>query len=109
MSLDRNTILGMDDLPRTEVEVPEWNGSVYVRTLTGSERVRLSEILESGDATGAQVVALVAVDEEGNRLFSEDDVDALSEKNGKALERIVSAAMEWNFVTEDSLEAEEGN
>ena len=36
--LSRNAILNADDLPRKEVFVSEWNGSVFVRALTGAER-----------------------------------------------------------------------
>jgi len=33
-------ILAADDLPRVAVEVPEWNTTVWVREMTGSERDR---------------------------------------------------------------------
>ena len=36
--LDRNAILGADDLGREVVDVPEWAGSVQVRGLTAAER-----------------------------------------------------------------------
>jgi hypothetical protein len=103
--LTRDQILGLDDLPREEVAVPEWGGSVYVRALTGGERHELSKLLGQGDVTSAAIVALFAVDAQGSRLFTEADVEALEAKNGAALDRIVAAALRFNTLTEDSVEA----
>ena len=36
--LTAEEILQADDLPKELVEVPEWGGEVYVRTMTGLER-----------------------------------------------------------------------
>jgi hypothetical protein len=38
MALNKDQILHADDLPRREVQTPEWGGSVFVRALTGDER-----------------------------------------------------------------------
>ncbi len=37
-ALTGEEILGADDLPTEVVPVPEWDGTVIVRTLTGAER-----------------------------------------------------------------------
>ena len=57
----------------------------------------------AGSATSedrGRLLALVAmlslVDERGQRLFSDEDMPALTEKNFRALERIATAAMRWN-------------
>ena len=42
--LTREQILGLSDLPREEVRIPEWGGVVFVRALTGSERDQLPTI-----------------------------------------------------------------
>lgn len=87
-----------------EVPVPEWGGSVYVRTLSGAERGPFLKLVLKDDADAAEVVALVAVDANGNRLFSDDDVAVLREKSFKALDRIISAAMKHNATTNESVE-----
>ena len=38
-SLSRTDILGAKDLGLTPVEVPEWGGTVYVRSMTARERI----------------------------------------------------------------------
>jgi hypothetical protein len=37
MALDKAGIFAANTLPRVEVQVPEWGGSVWVRTLTAAE------------------------------------------------------------------------
>ena len=102
MILNRDAILAIDDLPREEVQIPEWKGSVFVRALTGGERDQL-ERMTTTDMSRAKMVALCAVDENGQRLFSEKDVEHLTAKNGRALEKIVHAAMRFNAISDEGI------
>lgn len=102
--LNRNSILSLDDLPRERVEVPEWaaaGGYVYVRSLTGAERDQVERMAVSDTVSKAAIVAMVAVDENGEQLFTKDDIPALEKKNGTALLRIVNAAFRLNFLSDD--------
>jgi hypothetical protein len=103
--LSKTQILALDDLPKKAVTVPEWGGSVFVRALTGGERDKLERMISKDDVSRASIVALCVVDDEGNRLFTENDIPALADKNGSALERIVSAALSFNMLTDESMEA----
>lgn len=107
--LTRDAILSLDDLPRSEVRIPEWGGSIYVRALNGEERDQLERMIAADSVSRAAIAALVVVDAEGNRLFTEpSDVAALAKKHGSALERIVTAALRFNAISEDGL-ADAGN
>jgi hypothetical protein len=53
-------------------------------------------------------VALCVVDEKGDRMFRDEDVPKLAGKHGRALEKIVNAAMAFNAITDDAL-ADAGN
>jgi hypothetical protein len=101
--LNRDVILAADDLPRREVQVPEWGGSVYVRALNGAERDQLERMVSSDSISRAALVALCTVDEAGERMFSDKDVAALAQKNGAALGRIVTAAMDANAITDEAI------
>ena len=107
--LNRDAIFSIDDLPREEVFVSEWNGSVYVRALSGAERDELERMLSKGAASRAAIVALCAVDASGERLFSADDVDALAKKNGRALEKIVTAAMRFAMISDEGIDEGKGD
>lgn len=101
MILTREQILAAQDIATETIDVPEWGGAVRVRGLTGAERDQYESTILKMRGTNAQLnlvnaraklVALSVVDEEGARLFSDDDVVALSKKSAAALERVFDAA-----------------
>jgi hypothetical protein len=102
--LTRDQILATDDLEREEIPVPEWDGSVFVRTLRLSERLALeTDLAGSPPDALAVVTAACACDEGGNLLFTRDDVAALGAKSSKVLHRIFTAAMALNSLTAEDL------
>lgn len=116
--LSKEDILHAVDLPKEEVEVPEWGGSVIVRGLTGAERDKFeaSIVTLKGDKTGfnpenmrAKLVVLCVVDEEGKRLFSNEDVKALGEKSALALNRVFEVAQRLSGLSPDSIEEAKKN
>jgi len=113
--LTREQILGADDLPREKVEVPEWGGSVYVRTMTAAERDAFEQSLVGDGNTvqlsnvRARLAALTMVDVGGKRLFSDADVEALGQKSAAALTRIVEVAQRLNRLQPDDIEDLAGN
>lgn len=99
--LTRDQILQAQDLPAENVHVPEWGGVVRVRGLTGAERDKFeaSIVVRKGDKTEfnpenmrAKLCAMCIVDEQGNRLFSDDDIKALGKKSAAALDRVFQVA-----------------
>lgn len=113
--LTREQILAADDLPSEIVEVPEWGGSVRVRTLTGRERDTMGAALmgSSGKPNFAEfdrrLVAASMVDENGNPLFGQDEIEALGRKSSLALQRVAAVAQRLNGITEAKIEAAAGN
>lgn len=105
--LSRDAILGFSDLETTEVEVPEWGGGVVrLRSLTGKEWAAVEDSLTTKNGTPPsrsgfreRLVYLAAVDEKGERLFTEADVQKLGEKNWTALERIAGVVVDISGAT----------
>lgn len=112
--LSKNDILQADDRKTVEVHVPEWGGSVLVRTLSGRERdefeastmqTRGGKREENFSNFRARFVALCVVDEQGNRLFaSKAEVSMLGNKSVAALQRVFNAAQELNGMSDDDVE-----
>ena len=98
--LSKDAILGATDLPLERVEVPEWSGAVYLRTMTGAERDAFdAEVLSAPDRhinARARLVIRVLVDADGNRLFADADAEALGAKSAAALNRLFDAACRLN-------------
>lgn len=94
----RNLILNAQDLPVKPLEVPEWNNcTVYLKSLNGVERVQLERDIAAGDKdktlTYGRIACAVLCDQEGNLLFTPEDIAKLDAKNGGALVRVYEAAM----------------
>jgi hypothetical protein len=100
--LDKNTILNADDLPGEVVNVPEWGGSIKVRSMTAKEREDFSAGLRDKDGNvvtaswKARLVALTVVDENGARIFADADADALAGKSALVIERLSEVALRLN-------------
>lgn len=113
-ALTRDQILGADDRPTETVSVPEWGGTVVVRALTGAERDAYETGVVSPRADGrqsvnlrnlrARLVALSCVDEDGNRLFGDGDVEALGNLSAHALDRVFHVARRLAGLGEDDVE-----
>lgn len=115
--LSKEAIFAADDRPTEDVEVPEWGGTVRIRTLSGRERdaynASLVKKTKSGgrdlnlENSAAKLVALCAIDENGNRLFpTEGDVIKLGNKSAAALTRIEAACQKLNGFTDEEVEEE---
>jgi hypothetical protein len=113
--LSRDQIFKASDLVTRTVAVPEWGGSVSVRALTGTERDAFEAAFIRFDGKGnklapnlrnirARLVAMSVVDENGNRMFADNDVDALSSKSASALQRVFEAAQELSGLSNSDVE-----
>ena len=119
MSLNRDAILSADDLPRKSVDVPEWGGSVWVKTMTAGERDAweadcLNRQKANNDTTDltnfrARYCVLVLVDDDGNRMFTNAEAVELGNKSAPAVDRIFDAARKLNKISDDDIDELEKN
>ncbi len=113
--LSRESILSLDDLPREKVEVPEWGGSVYVRTLTGTERDAFEQSMQGKknkidlENVRARFAVLTICDADGTRLFTHADAKELGSKSAAALDRVFAVAQRLNGFTHSDAEDLAGN
>lgn len=112
--LSRDDILNADDRKLEEVQVPEWGGSVMIRTLSGKERdeyesgtlsVKNGKQVENFENFRARLVALCLVDEKGKRLFTARDIVTLGNKSAAALQRVYNKCQELNAVSDEDVES----
>lgn len=108
MALTREQILECVDLPREAVEVTEWGGTVWVTRLSGLHRAELDDITRNllgedkkfTSVTGLEytlaLLVRAVVDEDGNRLFTDDDIQRLRTKSDEALGRVAEVAVRLN-------------
>lgn len=109
--LTRDNILQAQDTPLVPVNVPEWGGTVYIRAMSLAALKALTDRIKSrgGDENAAFVVANVAMDQDGNRLFTDEDEAALKARSVKALNRIVAAFNDANELSQAKVDTAQGN
>lgn len=111
----REKILAADDLKWEDVPVPEWDATVRVRVLTSGERDRweaLAYLDKDGGKTAvapedirAKLIVFACVDPETNeRLFTEEDIAALSKKSGVAMNRLWPVASRLSRILASDVE-----
>lgn len=113
--LTKEQILKAKDYDLKEVEMPEWGGSVFMRSFSGKERSELEvEVTENGgniliDSTlRARFIRKCLCDGEGNLLFAEEDIDVLNQKSAAALEKLFNLTLEVSGFSDKDVEDMEG-
>jgi hypothetical protein len=103
--LTKEAILSAVDGKIETVEVPEWGGSVYVRTLGSDEgdEYQQSLIEGTGEDTrtnlkgcSARLAGLAICDDKGKRMFTDAEVKALGNKSSVAMNRVCEVAQRIN-------------
>lgn len=112
--IDPLQLAAVKDLPTHKVETPEWEPKfphVFVRMMGTEERIGLSEFNQDKDGKESEALedafiyrfaALVLCQEDGTRLFGDDNLDALKAKNPEVLKRIGLEARAHNGIAEHS-------
>jgi hypothetical protein len=106
-------ILKASDLPKEHIETPEWpeaDGKLFGRVLTGMERRELEKLFTAAEDQPdrdprAFVCGKAIVDEFGGRIFSDEQITALSGKSSVVLDRCYDVIMRISRIRETKEEA----
>ncbi len=118
MSLKRSAILKAQDIKTVPVPCPEWatdgDDVVLVRGWSGEQRDRFEISLGTPEKRNfenlrAKTVADSCVDDDGNLLFSPEDVEALGKKSAIPLDRLFAVARILNGMSDQDIEELIGN
>jgi len=105
-------LIGINDRPVEEFEVPEWGRKVYLRGMTGTDRDAFEAHVSNGGREGsmnligmrAKMVAACLVNAEGERIASPRDEAVLGNTSAKALDRLFTKCMELNGMSQEDEE-----
>ena len=121
MGLTRDEILSKRALKTETVNIPEWGGDVIVREMTAREgdayeatfRVDDDMPKEEQDKRysnmRARLVCLCVVDEKGNRLFKDNDVEEIGNLPRMVLDKIATVASRLSGYDKRSQDASKKN
>ena len=107
-------ILGIKDLREEKVFVKEWDREVIVREFSGRE-LQSVLALESFNAEAggnfavtdaAKVCAIAIKDEDGKRIFTDEQAEDLANKSVKAIMFVFNAALRVSGLNSAEMDAE---
>jgi hypothetical protein len=112
--LTKEQILNASDSKIEAIDIPEWGGQVFIRTISGTERDNFEQSIVKGKGTDltnlrAKFCVLVICDESGNRIFNDNHVSVLGKKSAAALDRIFDAGRKLNGMTDGDVKELEKN
>jgi hypothetical protein len=106
-TLSRDQILSANDRKTDVVEVPEWGGSVKIRSMSGAQAEEFKKLVDDDDLTEVQtlikVISMSAVDDTGSQLFTDSDLEALAEKSITVLNHVAAACMKVNGFNQEEV------
>lgn len=118
--LSKQDILQARDVVTEALEVPEWGGAIYVRSISAAERglieegaARFKESKGKNDTFArtftVKMVSMAVCDENGQRLFEDKDIALLQQKNAAVISRIAEVAQRLSGFSKQDLEELEKN
>lgn len=118
--LTKDQIFAADRRKFEDVKVPEWGGSVRLQELSASERDlwESEQITVSSDGSGAKfnpkhararLIARSLVDENGKRLFTDDEVAAVGSLSASKAQKLFDKARKLNAISDEDIKELEGN
>ena len=112
--LGKDEILSADDLTYEVVPVPEWGGSVRVRSLPSEERDAYEQSCLVGrgkdqrityENIRAKLCSRTIVDADGVPLFEPKDIAVLGRKSAAALGRVFEVASRLSLLSKADVDA----
>lgn len=116
--LDAQAILACDDRKIVPLDVPEWGGRVYLRTMSGTQRDQYdAHQIDDGDRdietryrnVRSRLCVRCLCTAGGELLFTEDQAIDLGRKSAAALDRIFEACKKLNRLSDEDVVELVGN
>ncbi len=105
MALTREQILAARSRRKPiPLEVPEWGGTVYIKVLSAGDQVEMSSNGHKDAELPVWLLAGCLVSEDGERLFTDEDVPGLLEEEFPIIMRVFSEAARHNGLSTKELD-----
>ena len=104
--LSKSGILAANDQKIKFVEVPEWGGKVGMKVISGTARDKFESFYTEKNMSNFRVrfLAESLCDEDGIRLFTENDVEELGKKSSIVIARLFNEAFAHSAFTGEAVD-----
>lgn len=120
--LSGEQIKAVQDIVYADVSVPEWGGTIRIRSASAAEleaydRSLVQTVVENDQVSTrenyenskARLLVICVVDEQGRRIFNDRDANWLGKKSAKAVERVFEQICELSGRTRRARKEMAGN
>ena len=107
--LTAEEILGLDDLDYKDIHIPEWKGTVRIRSLSALDALeyfRDVRIPAKKDDAMLLIIIKSVVDVAGNRVFKPAQIDMLRKRNFRVFARLQDEILVLNGFNKDQKKQE---
>ena len=118
MVLKGSDILAIDDRKTESVIVPDWDGAeVFIRSMSAVERAKYEyKLISLKDAPldermwtiKVSLVVMCACNEDMDRLFDDNQFEAVANKSANAIDIVFAAIDRLNLISQQGVEEEAG-
>jgi hypothetical protein len=102
MSLNKQQILDLNDLPMIEVEVPDWHDTVWIKALSLSQWASMNDQKLTDTDKAFLMLAYSIVDSNGKRLFTDKEAKLLGDKASKPVITLTESIKRLNNIDIDT-------
>jgi hypothetical protein len=108
--MNKEDIFAIVDVVIRPVEVKEWNKTVYVKSMNGTDRAKFCFInaglqkADKGIESDTWLVLFGMCDMAGNRVFADSDFDRLNNMNASVISKIAREALIVNGLLNEQVE-----
>jgi hypothetical protein len=102
--LSVDEILALDDLDVVPIYIPEWKTHVRFRVMSAAQALTFQKTLDNPSTKAdawIRIFAYCAVDENGKRMFSDQQLQQLREKSTRVFLRLQDELMRINGFKDD--------
>lgn len=127
----RDQILDSDDFEMIKREVPEWKLIVWIKEMSSADRLEwqrgniktddegnwivddddtpMIDYEKSARSMKESLLVRTLVDEQGKRIFKDEDISLLSKKNARIIDELYEISSDLNKLSGESSEESEKN
>ena len=107
--LSKDDIFKADDLPTKDMDIPEWGGTLTIRTLTGAERDQFESAFVNQDKIDirgmkARLIQLTVMNGDGQPMFTKADLQKINSKSASVIDRIWDVSRRLSGLTKEDAE-----
>ena len=112
--LTKDDIFKVDDLPTKDIDIPEWGGTLTIRTLTGAERDQFESAFVNQDQIDirglkARLIQLTVQNGDGQPMFTKADLQKINSKSASVIDRIFQESQRLSGLTKEDVDELVGN